>query len=186
MDPSRFDTLIRSLTTTGTGSRRGALAALLGGTLGLLGLTDIAARKKSKGKKKKKKNGGNSSSPPPPADPLAPSPTCSDGIQNGDESDVDCGGSCSRCANGQSCRGRNDCAGALCQFERCYECFGGGDCGPDANGSCFCAAPESGGPRVCITGPQTGQPVAACGSCPAGTTCFSYSGQLHCHKRCGA
>ena len=38
MDPARFDTLTRSL--IDLRSRRGALAALLGGTLGLLGWSD--------------------------------------------------------------------------------------------------------------------------------------------------
>ena len=164
MDTERFATLTRNLTTAR--SRRGALATLLGGPLGLLVLADTTA-KKGKGKNKKKKN----RSPSPP-----PSGSCADGIKNGSETDVDCGGSCSRCANGQSCLSRNDCAGALCQFERCYECFGGGDCGPDANGNCFCAVPESGGPRVCITNLQTGPAVGNCGSCPAGTTCFRMGG----------
>ena len=41
MDGSRFDTLARSLSSTGT--RRGAFGTLLAGTLGLLGLTETAA-----------------------------------------------------------------------------------------------------------------------------------------------
>jgi hypothetical protein len=53
MDSDRFDTITRAL--TDTRSRRGALGAFLGGTLGLLGLADTAARKKGKGKKKKNK-----------------------------------------------------------------------------------------------------------------------------------
>ena len=183
MDATRFDAFTRYLSIGS--SRRGALAALLGGTLGLLGLADTTAKKgKRNGKGKKKKKDQDNTGQNPVAPP--PSGSCADGIKNGSETDVDCGGSCSRCANGQSCLSRNDCAGALCQFERCYECFGGGDCGPDANGNCFCAVPESGGPRVCITNLQTGPAVGNCGSCPAGTTCFSYGGQLHCHKRCGA
>lgn len=32
--------------------------------------------------------------PTPPTPPIPPAPTCSDGIQNGDETGVDCGGSC--------------------------------------------------------------------------------------------
>jgi hypothetical protein len=51
MDPLRFDSLSRELTR----SRRGALAAVVGGTLGLLGLAETTAkRKKGKGKKKPK------------------------------------------------------------------------------------------------------------------------------------
>lgn len=54
MNPVRFDTLTRSLTTAR--SRRGTLASLLGGTLGLLGLTDTVAKKKGKKKGKGKDN----------------------------------------------------------------------------------------------------------------------------------
>ena len=43
MHAIRFDSLTRSLTTTG--SRRGALGALRVGTLGLLGLVDADAKK---------------------------------------------------------------------------------------------------------------------------------------------
>lgn len=40
---------------------------------------------------------------------------CSDGWQNGDESDVDCGGSCdAKCDVGQHCNGNFDCASDFC------------------------------------------------------------------------
>src|SRR5918993_4940418 len=52
---SRFDRLTRSL--TDARSRRGALGVLLGGTLGLLGLADTPARKKSCPPCRKKKAG---------------------------------------------------------------------------------------------------------------------------------
>ena len=50
MEADRFDTLTRHL--SGTHSRRGALTGLLGGTLGLVGLTEASARKRKKHKKK--------------------------------------------------------------------------------------------------------------------------------------
>src|SRR5690606_7278964 len=34
---------------------------------------------------------------------------CDDGIRNGGETDVDCGGPCGPCADGQSCRADDDC-----------------------------------------------------------------------------
>src|SRR5262245_42919275 len=43
-----------------------------------------------------------------------PPPSCNDGRLNGDESDVDCGGSCMRCADGRSCRNAADCASNNC------------------------------------------------------------------------
>jgi hypothetical protein len=57
MDGSRFDTLARSLGTTG--SRRRALAGLLAGALGLLAFrAEETAARKRKGKPKKRKKGG--------------------------------------------------------------------------------------------------------------------------------
>jgi hypothetical protein len=47
MDPRRFDTLAKTLSTSGT--RRGALTALLAGTLGLLGLSQPAQGRKRRG-----------------------------------------------------------------------------------------------------------------------------------------
>jgi hypothetical protein len=40
---------------------------------------------------------------------------CSDGADNADEGDVDCGGSCdAKCQNGQRCNGNWDCASNFC------------------------------------------------------------------------
>jgi hypothetical protein len=41
-------------------------------------------------------------------------PSCTDGVQNGAESDVDCGGACARCPNGKGCASDADCAAGLC------------------------------------------------------------------------
>lgn len=43
-----------------------------------------------------------------------PQPSCDDGIRNGEESDIDCGGVCTSCGEGSSCLVDGD-----CQFERC-------------------------------------------------------------------
>jgi len=70
MGIKRFDILTRSLTIAC--SRRGVLATVLVGALGLSGIAETAA-KKGKGKKKKKHR-GNSSPPPPPQSPPPPPP----------------------------------------------------------------------------------------------------------------
>lgn len=49
--------------------------------------------------------------------------TCSDGVLNGTESDVDCGGSCPICADGKLCRSDADCAPST------YNCGDGNRCG---------------------------------------------------------
>ena len=79
MNSSRFDSFTRAL--TDPRSRRTALSALLGATLGLLGLVDTEA-KKGKGKRKKKNKKKT------PCVPACAGKTCgSDG----------CGGTCGSC-----------------------------------------------------------------------------------------
>src|SRR5262245_4546088 len=46
-------------------------------------------------------------------------PSCSDGTQNGDESDTDCGGSCGKCDIGKNCRGASDCQSSICNGGIC-------------------------------------------------------------------
>jgi alpha-tubulin suppressor-like RCC1 family protein len=41
-------------------------------------------------------------------------PSCTDGVKNGDESDVDCGSLCGFCAAGQKCSGGDDCVSGFC------------------------------------------------------------------------
>lgn len=45
--------------------------------------------------------------------------TCRDGVKNGEETDVDCGGVCLRCTPGHSCRGPADCTSRLCEAGTC-------------------------------------------------------------------
>ena len=55
--------------------------------------------------------------------------TCSDGIKNQDETDVDCGGSCQACANTKACKQNSDCLSNQCE-------------GDDANKVCTGEIPE--------------------------------------------
>ena len=42
--------------------------------------------------------------------------SCSDGVQNGDETGIDCGGSvCDRCVDGMGCSASTDCSSAQCE-----------------------------------------------------------------------
>jgi hypothetical protein len=52
---------------------------------------------------------GDTGSPPP----------CTDGIQGGDETDVDCGGSCDPCGDGQGCMVAEDCSSEVCEGQVC-------------------------------------------------------------------
>jgi hypothetical protein len=46
-------------------------------------------------------------------------PTCTDGVKNGSEGDVDCGGSCPPCVNGDTCNVNADCASGQCTAGLC-------------------------------------------------------------------
>jgi hypothetical protein len=50
-------------------------------------------------------------------------PTCSDGVRNGSETDVDCGGgTCPTCAVGSACAGNLDCTSGYCVNGNCEPC----------------------------------------------------------------
>jgi|SRR5579871_4972612 len=63
----------------------------------------------------------------PQPDFSPPPPSCSDGIKNGDETDVDCGGSCPQCPDLRSCLSNNDCVNFNCSNDLCC---------PGARGNC--------------------------------------------------
>jgi hypothetical protein len=81
-------------------------------------------------------------------------PTCDDGTHNGDETDVDCGGSCPPCADGMRCTGPEHCESGTC-----------------TDG--FCAVPscEDGDPNGSETDIDCGGPD--CPPCVAGASCVA-------------
>src|SRR5215218_6698724 len=192
MDNSSFDAATRFLTASLTGrtTRRGITRLLgglaLGGPLTLLGLGEAEAKcKKSCGPCKRCKKGkckpkpvgtacaggtcqGGSCVAPQSASPSAP--TCTDGIRNGSETDVDCGGTCPRCADFKTCGSRDDCRGALCQGDVCRVCDPAiaNQCGQDAVGSCTCLT-GSDGQRFCAQASFVLRSI--CSVCPQGTHC---------------
>jgi hypothetical protein len=130
--------------------------------------------------------GGSSCAPPEP---------CSNGVKDGWETDVDCGGSCQPCLVGSACLVPNDCATRLCAAGKCASlaasCSNGRrdgsesdvDCGGAACPACpdgkACAAPADclGGycvSQVCATFPSVDVYIAGSGqvtSNPAGISC---------------
>jgi hypothetical protein len=63
-------------------------------------------------------------------------PTCTDNIQNGGETDIDCGGPCPDCGLTQHCLGNGDCASGVCI---------GGTCGCGNHNFTFTVNSNSGG-----------------------------------------
>ena len=94
---------------------------------------------------------------PPDAD-VPPAPSCDDGVQNGQESGVDCGGpDCQACELGESCEASSDCASGYCTGEVCVD---------ESCATIECAPGKSCYRAVCYD---------ACLSpddCEAGTRCF--------------
>ncbi len=102
---------------------------------------------------------------------------CTDGVLNGTETGVDCGGpTCSSCVPGQGCLVAGDCdsgvcTGNICQAPTCVDGVqNGSETDVDCGGACgaTCALGDScGGGGDCVSG-----------SCPAGT-CDCGTGKLH-------
>lgn len=69
-------------------------------------------------------------------------PTCNDGSHNGLETDLDCGGPCAPCLDGQTCASGSDCQNAVClagvcQSPTCTDGLqDGSETGLDCGGSC--------------------------------------------------
>ncbi|MEW5740674.1 MAG: hypothetical protein AB1938_17230 [Myxococcota bacterium] len=130
---------------------------------------------------------------------------CDDGQKNGDESDVDCGGSCPKCPNGAVCDGlANNCASNACDAGVCVpapactdQVTNGDETDEDCGGSCpkcrvgqACRLPSdclSGlcngvcqAPVSCTDGQKNGDESAtdcggSCPGCPAGLPCTAPS-----------
>jgi len=192
VDADRFDIFTRSLTRNLHRRSFGLFS-----TLGLAGLavsgSAVARKKPCLPCKKRKKGKCKANRPNGTRCPggawqggrCAP-PSCMDGVKNGNETDVDCGGNCPRCLNGRTCSGRNDCVGAFCKDGTCEACQANPECGTDDNGACACQQPATGGSLVC-TGTAVPPNVASCVDCPASTICVASPspGTFYCFKPCG-
>jgi hypothetical protein len=90
--------------------------------------------------------------------------SCDDGVRNGDEVSVDCGGSCSGCVDGSLCTSDADCASKVCSAGKCSEpscadrVHNRDETGVDCGGGCTDRCPA-------------GQGCAADGDCAAGLFC---------------
>ena len=213
MDSTAFDGLVRVL--GGSTNRRSMIQILGGLSLGIIALNPTAseAKKHKKGKGNGKQvticHQGQTLSVAKPAlkghlkhgDTLGACPgqetpdtdaICTDGVKNGAETDVDCGGgTCPRCATGKICTSRTDCASARCEAGTCQTGQKATtDCGTDANGGmCACRDHES-GQRFCtkINGRLLGVGTP-CSACTNGEQCFPINGGangIECILPCGA
>lgn len=95
-------------------------------------------------------------------------PSCTDGVKNGSEADVDCGGGCSGCAVGKACLKGGDCASPFCNAatHKCVatECEDGVKNGAETDVDCggtTCA--KCGDCKKCVVGDD-----CASAACPSG------------------
>jgi FG-GAP-like repeat/FG-GAP repeat len=100
------------------------------------------------------------------------SPQCSDLILNGEETDIDCGGTCGPCNVGERCDATSDCDQSTCDDGRCVPlpCANGVKDGQETDVDC--------GGDTCrkCSGGRTCQVAGDCfsGNCEAGSkTCFA-------------
>ena len=69
-------------------------------------------------------------------------PTCSDGVANGPETDVDCGNACGTCPDGSTCAADTDCVNSICVASICFPAVcgdgvqNGTETDTDCGGSC--------------------------------------------------
>ena len=86
---------------------------------------------------------------------------CANGSQDGDETDIDCGGSCEPCAVGHRCDENADCATALCDVDGlCLACSNHLECPLDW----FCDTKTG----VCLHGLPNGESCNASEDCASG------------------
>ena len=107
------------------------------------------------------------------------SPTCSDGILNGAETDVDCGGgTCQTCALGKKCLTSGDCSTNSCQSHVCAAtCSDGVKDGTETDIDCGGSCPTKCGPnRACLTAGDCTSTICSNHVCAPQPTCSCMDG----------
>ncbi|HEV7732449.1 MAG TPA: hypothetical protein VGR62_09830 [Candidatus Binatia bacterium] len=108
-------------------------------------------------------------------------PNCADGVQNGAETALDCGGpapNCVRCANGLTCGGPSDCASGICTAGVCQppSCTDGARNGTETDVDCGGGCPGCGLGKLCDAGVDCAS--AVCGAndrCTCGNRLFTFN-----------
>jgi alpha-tubulin suppressor-like RCC1 family protein len=107
--------------------------------------------------------------------------TCVDGKPGGDESDVDCGGSCPPCPNDKACKQVADCASGYCEDGAvCKACTRSEQCSIDK----WCDALVAGG--KCVPDLAQGQACTEVAQCPAGACVDGFCCDEDCDGTCRA
>ena len=97
--------------------------------------------------------------------------SCRDGVKDGDETDVDCGGSCAPCDVGGECIFPADCASNTCDAGVCQPCPNDAACA--ILGGYFCGALGSCEPQHALGDPCLTPGTCTSGFCADGVCCDS-------------
>jgi Thrombospondin C-terminal region len=94
-------------------------------------------------------------------------PSCDNGIQDGDETDLDCGGSCPPCADGEICQDPGDCVSDMCEDGICDPpiCRDGILNGDETDLDCGGSCPPCANGDMCIDGTDCQSGACADGTC---------------------
>ncbi|WP_437276785.1 hypothetical protein WME90_36860 [Sorangium sp. So ce375] len=114
-------------------------------------------------------------------------PTCTNGEQDGNETDMDCGGSCADCANGKKCKTNADCVSNKCTGGVCTAlaatCFDGVVNGNETDSDCGGSCSQCANGKRCRENSDCTSGSCEAGVCAApGPTCPSGDG-LYCGKQ---
>lgn len=113
--------------------------------------------------------------------------TCSDGVRNGEETDVDCGGACAACSSGSSCVVGRDCdsylcAAGSCTIATCTDAVKNGhETDVDCGGSCGACAPHA----RCATAADCDSRLCSSGICVASSCTDGVSNESESDIDCG-
>jgi hypothetical protein len=103
----------------------------------------------------------------------APCPTCTDGVQNGSETGVDCGGGsgCGACPAGQGCADAGDCQSGICTAGVCQapSCTDQLRDGNETDVDCGGACPACADGGACATAADCASRICSGGVCQAPT-----------------
>jgi hypothetical protein len=107
-------------------------------------------------------------------------PACDDGVENGDETDLDCGGACGpSCSQGETCAADGDCKGGICSGSFCLPSCTDGELN---NGE---TALDCGGP-VCTSTCATAEPCVVASDCTSAFCVDALCCATACDTACSA
>jgi hypothetical protein len=129
MDAGGGDSADVGTGTGGIGGSSGGSGGATGGTGGSAGATGGTGGSGGSGGSSGNDGGAGSGNDGGGVDGAAPS--CADGVKNGDETGIDCGGHCGKCAAGGPCLVNADCQFSCRADKTCAACNAASDCPGD-------------------------------------------------------